>query len=284
MQRPQTIQIFLPNGSPRGIKIAEITNRVVTAILIPRNQLDNAAKRPEISNVGVYFLFGESNESAKQVVYIGEAENALTRLKQHHREKEFWTHAVVFVSRIGTFTKAHVKYLEHLAVKIAQEVNRYKTENSTIPSAPHITESIEADLLDSFETIKVLISTLGYPIFDAINKKEIARKELFFINSRGVKAEGDLIDDGFVVFKNSEAADNTTPSCHDFIKNLRKSLLKDGILKAQNKKLIFTENYIFSSPSTAAGVVQGRAANGWRDWKDGEGKTLDELKRQNTNN
>ena len=32
MQRPQTIQIFLPDGSPRGIKIAEITNRVVKAL------------------------------------------------------------------------------------------------------------------------------------------------------------------------------------------------------------------------------------------------------------
>lgn len=280
MQRPQTIQIFLPNGSPRGIKIAEITNRVIKAILIPRNQLDNVAKRPEISNVGVYFLFGESNESAKQVVYIGEAENALTRLKEHHRKKEFWTHAVVFVSRIGTFTKAHVKYLEHLAVKIAHEVNRYKTENSTTPSAPHITESIEADLLDSFETIKVLISTLGYPIFDAINKKEIAPKELFFVIGKGVKAEGDLIDDGFVVFKDSEVVIETTPSCHDYLLALRKKLLSDGILVHQSDKLIFTEDYIFSSPSTAAAVILGRNSNGWKKWKDAGGRTLDELKRQ----
>ena len=34
MNKPQTIQIFLPDGSPRSVKIAEITNRVVKAILI----------------------------------------------------------------------------------------------------------------------------------------------------------------------------------------------------------------------------------------------------------
>lgn len=280
MLRPQTIQIFLPDGSPRSIKIAEITNRVVKAVLIPRNQLANAGKRKEVSNVGLYLLFGESNETAKPLVYIGEAEDCLVRLKQHNREKEFWTHAVVFVSRIGAFTKAHVKYLEHLGVKIAQEVNRYKTENGTIPKAPHITESMEADLLDSFETIKVLLSTLGYPIFESISKKTVAKKELFFINAKGLKAEGDLIDDGFVVFKGSEAIIKTTPSCHDYIISSRKKLLKDGILIEKDGKYLFMEDHIFSSPSTAAGVIQGRTANGWRDWKDKNGKTLNELKRQ----
>lgn len=29
MVRPQTIQIFLPDGSPQGIKEAELTNRLV---------------------------------------------------------------------------------------------------------------------------------------------------------------------------------------------------------------------------------------------------------------
>jgi hypothetical protein len=51
MQRPQMIQIFLPNGSPRGIKIAEITNRVVKALLIPPNQLENAVKRLKVNRL-----------------------------------------------------------------------------------------------------------------------------------------------------------------------------------------------------------------------------------------
>lgn len=29
MARPQTIQIFLPDGNPRGVRIADITNRTV---------------------------------------------------------------------------------------------------------------------------------------------------------------------------------------------------------------------------------------------------------------
>jgi len=60
MNRPQSILIFLPDGSPRSVKIAEITNRVVKAVLIPRNKLDYIGERDEVKNVGLYFLFGKS--------------------------------------------------------------------------------------------------------------------------------------------------------------------------------------------------------------------------------
>ena len=32
MLRPQTIQIFLPAGDPRGVRVAEITTRIVRTI------------------------------------------------------------------------------------------------------------------------------------------------------------------------------------------------------------------------------------------------------------
>ena len=171
MNRPQTILIFLPDGSPRSVKIAEITNRVVKAVLIPRNKMDYVGEREEVKNVGLYFLFGESSDKAKPSVYIGEAEDCYTRLKQHHRNKEFWNYALVAVSKINAFTKAHAKYLEYLAVKTATEVNRFFTENGNVPAKPFLPEHMEADLLDSFETIKILTSTLGYPIFEPIGKK-----------------------------------------------------------------------------------------------------------------
>src|SRR5438874_7563747 len=59
----KTIQIFLPDGNPRGVKIAEFTSRTVKAILVPRAQLDFACERPELEAVGLYFLAGESSVS-----------------------------------------------------------------------------------------------------------------------------------------------------------------------------------------------------------------------------
>lgn len=280
MNRPQTIQIFLPDGSPRSVKIAEITNRVVKAILVPRNKLDYISTRAELNNVGIYFLFGESAEKAKPIVYIGEAEDCLERLKQHNRTKEFWNYAVVMISKINAFTKSHAKYLEHIAVDQAKESNRYDTENQTSPSKPFVTESMEADLLDSFDTIKILLSTLGFPVYDKIGKEQITSKELLFLNGRNINAEGDLIDDGFVVFKGSQVKKDTVPSCHDYLINLRQKLIQNEILIEKNGNYEFMQDYVFNSPSTAGGVVLGRSTNGWTKWKNKDGKTLDELKRK----
>ena len=279
MNRPQTIQIFLPGGSPRSVKIAEITNRVVQAIFIPRNKIDFIGEREEIRNVGIYFLLGVLAESLKPLVYIGEAEDCFDRIKQHNRKKEFWNYAVTITSKINSFTKSHVKYLEYHQIKTAKEVNRFLTENSTTPSKPFITESMEADLLDSFETIKVLLSTLGYPLFDSVDKKNIKKSNLVQINGRGITAEGDLIDDGFVVFKGSQLAKDATQSCHGYLIAIRLKLQENGIVIEKNGNLIFNEDYIFNSPSTAGGVVLGRSTNGWTQWKDKKGVTLDKLKR-----
>lgn len=280
MNRPQTIQIFLPDGSPRSVKIAEITNRVVKAVLIPRNKLQYIASRDELNNVGIYYLFGESADKAKPIVYIGEAEDCLDRLKQHNRTKEFWNYAVAMVSKINAFTKSHAKYLEHVAIDQAKDSNRFETENQTAPAKPFVTESMEADLLDSFDTIKILLSTLGFPVYDKVGKELITPKELLLLNGRNVKAEGDLIDDGFVVFKGSQLKRETVPSCHEYLVNLRLKLLKDQIIIERDENYEFVQDYVFNSPSTAGGVVLGRSTNGWTKWKNKSGKTLDELKRK----
>ena len=53
MTRPQTIQIFLPDGTPTGTKEAEITNRLIKTILFSRTNLDKAAARKIVKYTGV---------------------------------------------------------------------------------------------------------------------------------------------------------------------------------------------------------------------------------------
>lgn len=281
MAHPQTIQIFLPDGNPRGIKIAEITNRTIKAILFPRNQFEAILQRPELANVGFYFLFGVA-DNGHEMAYIGEAEDCAERLKQHQRNKDFWNYAVVIISQTHAFTKTHVKYLEYVAIKKAGEINRYELDNSAVPNKPHITESMEADAEDCFEIAKVLLSTLGFPLFDSVAREVVASApvDVYKLKGNGVEAEGSLVDDGFVVFKDSRAKATTVPSCHNFLINLRNELVQNGILVQDGEAYRFTEDYIFSSPSTAGGVILDRSTNGWTKWRNVNGKTLDEMKRQ----
>ena len=281
MSHPQTIQIFLPDGNPRGIKIAEITNRTIKAILFPRNQFEAILRRSELANVGFYFLFGVA-DNGHEMAYIGEAEDCAERLKQHQRNKDFWNYAVVIISQTHAFTKTHVKYLEYVAIQKASETNRYDLDNSAVPNRPHITESMEADAEDCFEIAKVLLSTLGFPLFDSVAREIVATTpgDVYKLKGNGVEAEGSLVDDGFVVFKDSKVKATTVPSCHDCLINLRNELIQSGILVQDGEAYRFTEDYIFSSPSTAGGVILGRSTNGWTKWRNVNGKTLDEMKRQ----
>ena len=274
----KTIQIFLPDGNPRSIKIAEITSRTVQGILIPRPKLDEAAKREELSNVGVYFLIGDTGEESKPMLYVGEAEDCLKRLRQHNREKDFWNIALVVISKTHYFTKTHIKYLEWFFHTESEKVGRFKLENTNTPSQPFISESMEADLLDNFDTIKVLVSTLGYPIFDHIKKPE--KKDILYCKGKAAKAEGEYTEDGLIVFAGSTCNLQETKSAGPYLKNWRDQLIEDGVLQKEGNVYKFSQDHIFSSPSTAASVVLARRSNGWTEWKYKDGKTLDEVVRQ----
>jgi hypothetical protein len=273
-----TIQVFLPDGNPRSLKIAEITSRTVQAVLIPRAKVDDAAQRPELKNVGIYFLVGASDEDSKPMLYVGEAEECLVRLKQQNKSKDFWNTAIVVVSKTQHFTKTHIKFLESYCHNEAEKAGRFKLANASVPTKSYVSEPMEADLIDNFNTIKILVATLGYPIFDEIKKPQ--KKDILYCKGKEAKAEGEYTEDGLIVFSGSTCNLEEVQSAGPYVKSYRDQLIKDGVLKKDGNVYKFTEDYIFSSPSTAAAVILARTANGWREWKYKDGKTLDEVKRQ----
>ena len=281
---PKTIQIFLPDGNARSIRIAEITSRTVQAMQIPRSKLAEAGKREEVKNVGVYFLFGDADEEALERVYIGEAEDCYERLKQHKQYKEFWRTAVVVTSKTMTFTKAHARYLEWYCCKRAQEIGRYAVTNKTNPSKPHIREAEEADILDYYETMRILLATLGYPILEEIEKPQ-SESELLVCRGKGAVGYGLYTEEEFVVQKDSTATWETTPSAQDWIINTRKQLFEEGVLvpAEEGKTYRFAKDQPFKTPTGGSAVILGRSSNGWTAWKNKAGQTLDELIRQPLN-
>jgi hypothetical protein len=275
----KTIQIFLPDGNARSVRIAEITSRTVQAIQIPRTKISEAGNRAEVKNVGVYFLFGEDEETGLPLVYIGEAEDCHIRIAQHNKTKGFWESAVAITSKTNSFTKAHAKYLEWYCHQQAIETNRYSVENSTIPTKPFISEQMEADLMDNYETIKVLLSTLGFPVLESVLVKK-QPSEMLYCKGRGVEAKGQYTDDGFIIFKGSRCALKEVKSARTFVLNSRRRVLEAKVIERQGDAYVFLKDHLFPSPSQAGVVVLGRTVNGWTLWKDANGKTLDALKRK----
>ena len=126
------------------------------------------------------------------------------------------------------------------------------------------------------ENIKVLVSTLGHKIFDS--KREGRNKvlsQIFTIKSQnGADAQGEPVPDGFLVLKGSKATIIEMRSLALSLKARRAQLLATQILKQVGETLEFTEDYIFTSASTAAAIILGRSSNGLTEWKLPWGPTL----------
>lgn len=270
--RAKTIQIFLPTGEPRGIRMAELTTRIVQAYLIPRSELHEAKRQPELDQMAVYFLFGELEQEAKPMVHIGKTEDLKERLDFHDKTKSFWKTAVLGISKTQSFTQAHIRYLEWYCVQKAREAGRYRLENDSNPGKPFVTDAMEADILDSFETLKTLIATLGYPVFEPLIPE--ATEKTFSLSGKNADAVGELVEDGFVVLQGSRATKEVDSSVKDSVSALREKLLGSSILVDEGNQLRFTQDYLFQSPSGAAAFVLGRPADGWLEWKNKEGVNL----------
>lgn len=276
--RGKTISIYIPDSNPRGAKICDIKNSIVKAIYIPRNKLEEVGSREDLKKPGIYFLFGTSEDSLKPLVYIGEAESLITRLKQHNSGKDFWNTVVCFVSEKNNINKAHIKYLESYTCSEAQRIDKCEVQNSTSPTQSSLIEQDEDFVLSFYDDLKVLLTILGYPIFEESMKE---KKNIFICKGKDAYAEGEYTENGMVVFKGSTCNVDETPSINSTAQNLRTNLLNNQILIRKDENVyILKEDYVFSSPSSASDVVLGRGSNGWTTWKTEDGESLDERYRK----
>jgi len=274
----KTIRILLFDESASGLKIAEVGGRNIRALVIPRNKLKESGSREELQEVGLYFLIGENSETNLPEVYIGEAENLYKRLLQHNKDanKDFWNMAICFVSKDDFLSKTHVKYLENICHQEALNVKRCVLINSTSPTGARMSEMDLADITDYFNNLKILISTLGFPIFDSIGNESEA-KNIYFCKGPHANARGEYTDEGLVVFQGSLARRELTKTAGSWVEGSVNKLIEAGILKIKdNDSYEFTANYVFKSPSAAAATILARRANGWIEWVDKSGKTLDD--------
>jgi len=279
---PKTIQIFLPGGDPQGIRVAELTTRIVQVIEVPRSLLPDFLTMPESGQVALYFLVRETEDEAEPRVYIGQTGDLRSRLTTHNKEKEFWQRALVLVSRTNSLTQTHSLFLEWYCLQATKKAGRYQAENGNSGSKPHTPAPLEADCLEIFETGRTILATLGYPIFDPVVKPETGAgaTEQFLCTASGINARGLYTAEGFVILKGSIGRKANVPSLVGTSdERFRAKLVAAGVMREVGETVVFEKDHLFTSPSMAAIAVLGRTANGWDVWKRADGKTLHEVKR-----
>ena len=242
--------------------------------MIPRALMVETKKRKELNRTGVYVLVGPPEESGLPRIYVGEGDPIKPRLEQHAAKKDFWTSCIAFTSKDENLNKAHVQHLESRLTTLAEKAKRCLLDNGNNPALPTLSEADAADAEGFLAEMLLCFPVLGLSVFATTSPVQKKSAKLLYITSKGIKAQGIETPEGFTVREGSEAVKSEVPSCHAYLKELRVALIDNGVLKQKGSNYVFTQDYVFSSPSTAAGVVQGRSANGRIDWQTKEGRTL----------
>lgn len=273
----KTIRIYLVDGVPTGILTAEIINWTGKVVMCPRTRLAELSKRDEGKRTGVYFLVGpDPNSPSRDCVYIGEGDNVLTRLAYHDKDesKDFWTRAVIVISKDENLTKSHGRFLESRLIQLAQEAKRATLANGTAPDTPLLPESDVADMEYFIEQVRMILPVLGLNVLQpkptqgtSVGGKEGVSPQFVI---KGVGASGVAVEIGneFVVLKGSTARKEGVQSWRCY-RSLRDELVSEGkMAESRNPNCyVFTEDVPFSSPSAAAVVIFGRSTNGRTEWK-----------------
>lgn len=275
---PTSIRIFLADGQPEGIRVVDKSNWMGQAVVASRAQLGEALQRDELARPGVYVLVGPGNGSDARV-YVGEADDLRHRIKQHATAKDFWTRFIAFSTTDGSLNKAHVRYLESRLVELARAANQWEVDNDNTPARPPRSEADRADAEWFLREMLVLYSILGVDAFEVVHEETSGKAlgpELRMVQ-KGVDARGQELKDGFIVRQGSQARATETQSIHGHLSEAREQIRERGVLEESGGVLVFTQDYRFASPSTAAGVLAGAARNGCTSWLDDTGRNLKAL-------
>ena len=270
------LETIYHNGRPDGIRSIRRNLSTMSTYVIPRLLLSEAKNISGIHRPGIYYLINENDENRIAQIYIGQTRNGIDRLDDHNRSKDFWNKAIMFLAESKTFTLDMISGLEKFAIIKAQESNRYKVENNIIPKY-EIDEYDFDSVEEIYDEIQFIMATQGYKMNDA--KSEINDSEIFHTTRNGITAFGIYDGEKFEMLEGSQINMDKPTNLPKYNRQREELLSKQSIVKMGDKYILKT-TLEFNTPSGASEFALGGSTNGWVEWKNKDGKTLDEIYRK----
>lgn len=276
MATSKKLEIIYHNGQPDGIRSIRRHLSTMTTYVIPRPLLSEAKKLSGIHRPGIYYLISENDDNKIAQIYVGQTRNGVSRLDDHNRSKDFWNKAIVFLADSKTFSLDMISGLEAYAINKAAESKRYKVENTVNPK--YEIDEYDLPLIEEvYEEIQFIMATQGYKM--DISNASLNEATTLHTTRNGVQAFGVYDGEKFEVLEGSEI--DMSRKCHsDNVDKQRQTAIQNKDILCVGGKHKLNVSVSFSSPSSAAMFVLGGSTNGWIEWKNKDGKTLDELFRK----
>lgn len=270
------LETIYHNGQPDGVRSIRRHLSTMTTYVVPRPLLSEAKKLSGINRPGIYYLISENDDNKIAQIYVGQTRNGVARLDDHNRSKDFWNKAIMFLADNKTFSLDMISGLEAYAINKAHDSNRYKVENSVNPK--YEIDEYDLPLIEEiYEEIQFIMATQGYKMDNS--KSTLNEVNTLHTARNGTLAFGVYDGENFEVLEGSEV--DMSRKCHSAVmEKQRKTASANGDIVCVDGKYKLTVSVSFTSPSSAAMFVLGGSSNGWVEWKDKDGKTLDELYRK----
>jgi hypothetical protein len=285
----RSLKLYLVDGTPSGVITAELGVSSLRAAVASRTALPELIRRDEASRTGIYLLIGPDPDlPGRLLVYVGEGDQVRTRLASHDADesKDFFTRAVLIVSKDENLTKAHGRYLESRLITAIRLAGRAKLTNGTEPDFRGLPEPEIADMERVLEEIDVLLPVLGFdilrpaghempiseaknPIDSSMGSPSAPNDPVFIFTESGTNARAREMGGEFVVLAGSTARKNEMTSCSYGVRQRRAQLLSDGTLvpTADGSHLKFLKDAAFDSPTGAGAAVYAGSINGRKYWR-----------------
>jgi hypothetical protein len=178
------LSYLLMDDTPNGRIECKIGNWSGIAYKIPYNKLLDCKNIEELKRSGVYFLFKNSGDEDRPLVYVGQAderqdgEGILGRLKEHYATPkeglEGWYEAITFTNSTDSkFGGTEISWLENQFFLLATKANRYKTINGVIPHTGKPPKEIVIMLESYVENAKIVMGVLGHKLFEPLSSPTI---------------------------------------------------------------------------------------------------------------
>ena len=244
-------------------------------LISPKPKISQALQRKEAGYRGIYLLLGAKD--GDPAAYIGRTDTLSERIAQHTRNGWDWDTAVLVTADENRLSPGQVQFLEARLIEKAKSISPVKIAQNS-QSIPKLSEAQVASMETFLDYLYMVLPAARINVFvsnarmgnfapDPKNPESDPTFELV-INKDELRATLVYKEDEHVVLQGSIArkwsgGDNWGAS----YRQLQDEMRRNGILKEQGEKLVFTENCVFKSASAAAAVVTGRSANGPKEWK-----------------
>lgn len=277
-----SLRIFLPEGTPEGVRLVSKSNWTGLAVATSRSRYPTARiARTEFRTPGVYLLAGPpENAKYENRIYVGEGEDPRVRIDSHHAQKDFWNRLILFTSTGQILNKATLRYIEARLLELADAAGRAEIENGTGPALPPLSEPDQQDAESFLRDMLIIYPLLGLSVFEQLEQAN--RGEILSLSGPHASGKGVETDEGFLVFAGAKARVAAVDSMPTWAQTLREELVQSEALIPEGSGDSFTlvADHEFKSPSAAAAVLLGRSAAGPLEWRSSADVPLRKLREE----